>query len=108
MSLVDCRQSIVDFETVSCWQVEEHYGKKTPFDSVYKLEHTVRKSDRDASRIMWSLIGIVDCCLNQKVLPQEITVTALTGKGKGNKGYHYPNLAEANRTSFGRHVLDTC
>lgn len=78
----------------------------------------MRKSDKDASRIMWSLIGIVDCCLNQKVLPQEITVTVLTGKGKGNKGYPYPNVAEANQTlpaQFRLHLdgtfwslVDTC
>lgn len=94
--------STVDFKPLSCWQVEEHYGKKTPFDSVYKLEHTVRKSDRDPSRIAWSLTGIVDCCLNLKVHPQEITVTALTGKGRGNRGHRCPSLVVAVRESHAK------
>jgi hypothetical protein len=91
--------STVDFELTLCCQVEEYYGKKSPFDSVYKLEHAVRKADKEPTRIEYGLIGIVDCCLNLKVLPQEITVTNLTGKGRGNKGPPYRSLVDTIRQS---------
>ena len=68
---------------------EEHFGKKTPFDSVYKLEHVVRKSDKDFSRINWSLSALIDVVLNLGVAPTELSVSNLTGKSKGNKGQPY-------------------
>ena len=68
---------------------EEHFGKKTPFDSVYKLEHVVRKSDKDFSRINLLLITLIDVVLNLGVTTTELSVTTLTGKNRGNKGQTY-------------------
>lgn len=58
---------------------------------MYKLELAVRKSDKVTSRISWSLIGLVDVVLNMGVAPTELSVTNLTGRGKGGKGPSYPN-----------------
>ena len=46
----------------------------------------MRKSDRDASRISWALVGLIDIVLNQGVVPTELSVANLTGRGKGGKG----------------------
>ena len=52
----------------------------------------MRKSDRDASRISWTLTGLIDVVLNQGILPTELSVANLTGKGKGGKGHPYSVL----------------
>lgn len=69
---------------------EEHFGKNTPFDSVYKLECVARKADRDIDKITWELTGIIDLVLNQGARQGDFSIGSLTGKGRGNsnKGPH--------------------
>ena len=72
-------------------QAEETFGKKTPWDSAYKLEHVARKAGRrpdlaTSARTLWLLSCINDLCNNKLVSPGELSVTALTGKGRGGKG----------------------
>ena len=57
----------------------------------------MRKSYRDASRSGWTLAGLVDIVLNLGVTPCELSITKLTGKGKGGKGPPYPNLSDTIR-----------
>jgi len=68
------------------WQAEEHFGKKTPFDSVYKLEQVARKAGRDLAKIDWELKGVIDVSLNMGLCPTQLSIAFLTGKGQGNKG----------------------
>lgn len=63
-------------------EAEEKFGKRTPFDSIYKLESIIRKSKHCIDRIMWCLSYIVDACVNQHVRPGEYTLSNLSGKGK--------------------------
>jgi hypothetical protein len=71
---------------------------------VYKLEHAVRKSDRDISRISWVLSGQVDAILNLGIAPSELSISNLTGKGKGNKGppYQFLNAHDSRRPNAAR------
>lgn len=66
---------------------------------MYKLELAVRKTDRDISRLSWTLTGLLDVVLNLHVAPTELSITNLTGKGKGGKGFPYPSLSEISRQS---------
>lgn len=63
-------------------EAEETFGKRSPFDSIYKLESIIRKSKHCIDRIMWCLSYIIDSCLNQHVRPGEYTLANLSGKGK--------------------------
>lgn len=67
------------------------FGKKTPWDSVYKLEHLARKAGRQqssltAARTLWLIDLVNDLCYNRMVATGELSVANLTGKGRGGKG----------------------
>ena len=55
----------------------------------------MRKSEKDASRIAWTVDGLDDLVLNLGVLPTELSITNLTGKGKGGKGSPCPSVPDA-------------
>ena len=78
-----CRQLIM--------QTEDHWGKRTPWDSVYKLEAVIKKRGRPGEvalgNLRWSLSAVTDTILNETSVPQFFTVRMLQGKGQpGNKG----------------------
>ena len=72
-------------------KAEETFGKRTPWDSVYKLEHLARKAGRQqsvgtAARSLWLIDLVNDLCYNRMVAAGELSVANLTGKGRGGKG----------------------
>lgn len=67
-------------------QAEEHFGKKTPWDSILKLDILQRKANRDPSKMRSLLMCIADAVLAGKFTSAELSVHALTGKKMGNKG----------------------
>lgn len=73
-------------------EAEEAFGKKTPWDSVYKLEHLLRKTLRDVEKTNWILMCINDLVLNNVVLSTGLSIAALSGKGRGqgSKGTTWP------------------
>lgn len=60
-------------------EAEETFGKRTPWDSVQKLQDLVKKTMRNADTIDWVLMCINDLVLNQAVL--RLSLADLTGKG---------------------------
>lgn len=79
------------FSRSSC-QADEAFGRRTPWDSIYKLEAVVNKSGKDgqkAEKMEWILAMINDAVVNKVVGPGELSISALTGKGRGNgnKGF---------------------
>jgi len=78
-------------------QAEEAFGKKTPWDSVYKLEHLLRKTLRDIEKTNWVLMCINDLMLHNNILSSELSIAALSGKGKsdGRKGSSCPTFVIA-------------
>lgn len=50
---------------VAC-QADEHLGRQSPFDSLYKLIAVVRKCSRNEQHMEWVLTVMVDQCLNGK------------------------------------------
>lgn len=68
-------------------QAEEHFGKRTPFDSVYKLEELQRRAQGKAALLKWLVNFVVDQCLCQITPASEMSVAALAGRKKsGGKG----------------------
>ena len=65
---------------------EEHFGKKTPWDSIYKLDALQRKTKQDGNKMAIILASVADAVLMGKVTPAELSIQALTGKHRGNKG----------------------
>lgn len=49
-------------------EAEEAFGKKTPWDSVYKLELLLRKTSRDPDKINWVLMSINDLRLHKVLI----------------------------------------
>ncbi len=82
--------------------VEEKFQKKTPFDSVYKLEAFIQKG-RTAPRIAWCFGYCNDILHEDGVTPGELSIPGLTGKAKGGKGLLDLALAKYD---LGQHILN--
>ena len=67
-------------------EAEETFGKRTPWDSVLKLQDLVKKSLRDTDIIDWILMCINDMVLNKVIFGSQVSLADLTGKGRGGKG----------------------
>lgn len=80
-------------------EAEETFGKKTPWDSVAKLEGLVKKSLRDTDTIDWILKCVNDLVLNKVVAGPNLSISHLTGKNQGGKGTGCPILTAAPRLS---------
>ncbi len=71
---------------------EEFYGKKSPLDSLYKLQalHQVCKTLAHAE---WCLNYCFDGVLNRALRPSEVSITTLTGQKTAlGKGPLDPNI----------------
>ena len=78
-----CKQIIID--------AENKWGKRTPWDSVYKLEGVVKRCGRPGdiatANITWCLAGVSDMILNDQQPSGFFTVRMISGRGHpGNKG----------------------
>lgn len=68
--------------------MDETFGKRSPIDSVVKLESVMRSCRSSCETQKWVLLTMADLCLNRVVSPKEMTLEALFGKSgqKGNLG----------------------
>ena len=73
-------------------EAEEVFGKKTPWDSVLKLQDLMKKAQRDPDTIDWILTCVNDLVMNKLVGKDELTGPAMTGKSKGGKGTNLPRF----------------
>jgi hypothetical protein len=70
----------------SFWQADEEFGKKTPWDSVTKLEWVYKKAGKSAGsrrRIVWQLAFVNDALRTKTIASGELSIMALSGKGRG-------------------------
>ena len=73
-------------------QAEETFGKKTPWDSLTKLESVVKRAKDttrdvpDSRKILFQLQAVTWYCTSSLVLPSELSVSTLVGKNRGNRG----------------------
>ena len=67
--------------------IDETFGKRSPLDSVLKMENLMRACKSHHQ----SLEHVLDLCLNRVVVPSEMQHLYLFGKGstKGNLGWQY-------------------
>eukprot|EP00959_Pyramimonas_sp_CCMP1952_P188360 3939204-Pyramimonas_sp.AAC.1 len=71
---------------------EEDWGKRTPWDSVYKLELVIKRCGKDGGEtslinMRWVLASVTDMILNEYVVASFFTTRNLNGRGQpGNKG----------------------
>lgn len=72
----------------SDWQAEEEFGKKTPWDSVLKLEWVYKKAGKElpdvvSRRIAWQLAAINDYVRTLAVSTGELSINGLSGQKRG-------------------------
>lgn len=70
-------------------QAEEEFGKKTPWDSVSKLEWVFKKAGSSTTarrKIIWQLAAVSDLVRHRMVTPGELSISGLSGKGRGGRG----------------------
>ena len=80
----------------TCQQIvltsEEEWGKRTPWDSVYKLELVIKRCGKDGGEtslvnMRWVLASVSDMIKNEYAVPAFFTLRNLNGRGQpGNKG----------------------
>lgn len=64
---------------------DETFGKRSPLDSVLKIEGVMRACRSNAESMQWCMLQMADLCLNRQVAPAEMQPAYLFG-GKGGKG----------------------
>ncbi len=65
--------------------MDNTYGQRSPFNSVYKLNEVV-KIARTREAIAWCLLSLVDLITANAITADDCAVRLLTGKGLGGKG----------------------
>jgi len=67
---------------------DETFGKRSPLDSVLKIEGVMRACRSNAESMQWCMLQMADLCLNRQLAPAELQPTYLFGAkgGKGNFG----------------------
>lgn len=89
-----CRQLVLE--------AEEEFGQQSPFNSLYRLEAFTKKAGRhDMAMLMWLLQATNDLTRNDHVSPSELSLSALTGRARGNGGKGFLDLL-----IYRRHVRD--
>ena len=80
------------FSNAVCREVimwaEETWRKRSPYNSIYKIEAYCRKAGRDVSRLQWCLKHMNDMVMRNFIDPN-VSLAQLTGKGirgSGGKG----------------------
>jgi hypothetical protein len=67
-------------------QADEEFGRKAPWNSVFKLEWVLKKAGTGANarrRIVWQLSGINDALRTRQVAPGDLCVNRLSGERRG-------------------------
>ena len=67
-------------------QADEEFGKKTPWDSVTKLEWVHKKAGTCVAtrrRIVWQLAAVNDLVRTRQAASGELSIIGLSGKGRG-------------------------
>lgn len=67
-------------------ECEELFQRRTPFDSIFKLEIIARRTSKAESRALWLVTGLKDLVQNADYSGGELSVRALSGKGQGGRG----------------------
>ena len=74
-------------------QAEETFGKKTPWDSLTKLESVVKRAKENRGRdspdnrkILFQLQAITWYCTSGTCTPSELSLNSLVGKTRGHRG----------------------
>ncbi|CAK0793873.1 unnamed protein product [Prorocentrum cordatum] len=65
---------------------EKHFNKKSPFDSIYKLEAIMSKCKNNGAVMSFVINHITDTVLNGLTSPGEYAHRTMVGKGNNNKG----------------------
>ena len=85
MSIVNCRASCALVPP----KAEEEFGKRTPWDSVTKLEWVYKKAGKSIHtrrRMIWALSAITDLVRCKMVTPGELSIGGLSGVKRGGRG----------------------
>ena len=79
--------SLVILEEIA-FLIDEVFGKRSPLDSVLKIENIMRSCKSNHDSLAWVLVQMADWCLNRVVKPAEMVPFYLFGKGssKGKLG----------------------
>jgi hypothetical protein len=70
---------------------DETFGKRSPLDSVLKIEGVMRACRSNAESMQWCMLQMADLCLNRQLVPAEMQpnmpnyLFGVKG-GKGNFG----------------------
>ncbi len=75
-----------DYMRQSVLMLENEYGKRSPLNSIYKMQRIVDKAKTHEQRC-WLINGICDWVVQGLVPPADFTFEGLVGKGKGDKGF---------------------
>ena len=85
VSIVSCRASCALVPP----KAEEEFGKRTPWDSVTKLEWVYKKAGKSIHtrrRMIWALSAITDLVRCKMVTPGELSIGGLSGAKRGGRG----------------------
>ena len=100
--------------TPSFWQADEEFGKKTPWDSVTKLEWVYKKAGKSTTgsrrRIVWQLAFVNDALRTKTVASGELSLMGFSGKGHGG-GRGFVDLAPLKLDlldEFMQHQAEKC
>ena len=66
---------------------DETFGKRSPIDSVIKLEGMMRACKSQTDLMEWCLMTMSDLCLNREVRPAEMQPSWLFGQKGSQKGH---------------------
>ena len=66
---------------------EHHWGKQTPWCSIYRLEAVCRKVGNSSQKMVWVLASVQDLLANDQIQATSLSVKNLSGRGMpGNRG----------------------
>ena len=65
---------------------DETFGKKSPLDSVLKIEGMMRACRSNSESMQWCMLQMADLCLNRCLAPAEMQPNYLFGTKGGGKG----------------------
>lgn len=73
---------------------DETFGKRSPLDSVLKIESLMRACRSNAESMEFCMTTMADLCLNRLLQPAELQPSMMSGKGsqKGTLGEHRLSL----------------
>jgi hypothetical protein len=68
-------------------EADESFGKRSPFNSIYKMKAVVDKAGNDHGNLIWLTGSVVYAVKSQLCSSGEMTVAGLTGQGRNGRGF---------------------